>query len=101
MSDDDAELEKIWKSEHPLSDFLKEEHFKPYADLKEKLYRVLALDGSSSSVQNASFANLDEEEVEAPKPQKTAKAASSAKESAPWDSDEDEDLDQFKALLND
>ena len=101
LSDDDAELEKIWKSEHPLSDFLKEEHFKPYDELKVKLYRVLALDGSSSSVQNASFANLDEDEVEAPKPQKTAKAASSAKESAPWDSDEDEDLDQFKALLND
>jgi hypothetical protein len=100
LGSDDSELEKIWKSEHSLSEFLKEEHFKPYDELKTKLYRVLALDGSTASIQNASFANLDEE-VEAPKPQKTAKAASSTKESAPWDSDGDEDLDQFKALLND
>ena len=101
LMDDDAALEKLWKSEHSLQEFLKEEHFKPYDELKVKLYRVLALDGSSSSVQNASLANLDEEEVETPKPQKTAKAATHAKDSAPWDSDEDEDLDKFKELLND
>ena len=102
LSDDDSEMEKIWKSEHSLTEFLKDEHFKPYAELKEKLYRVLALDGSGSqSIQNSSFANLDEDEVEAPKPQKTVKAASLAKDSAPWDSEEDEDLDKFKELLND
>jgi len=80
---------------------LKEEHFKPYDELKQKLYRVLALDGSARAVQNASLTDLDEDETPAPKASKTVSAPSSKKESAPWDSDEDEDLDQFKALLND
>jgi len=102
LMDDDAKMEKLWKSEHSLQEFLKEEHFKPYDELKQKLYRVLALDGSASrAVQNASLTDLDEDETPAPKASKTVSAPSSKKESAPWDSDEDEDLDQFKALLND
>jgi hypothetical protein len=101
LMDDDAALEKLWKSEHSLQEFLKEEHFKPYDELKQKLYRVLALDGSARAVQNASLTDLDEDETPAPKASKTVSAPSSKKESAPWDSDEDEDLDQFKALLND
>jgi len=102
LMNDDAALEKLWKSEHPLQEFLKDEHFKPYDELKQKLYRVLALDGSASrAVQNASLTDLDEDETPAPKASKSASAPSSKKESAPWDSNEDEDLDQFKALLND
>ena len=102
LMDDDAALEKLWKSEHSLQEFLKEEHFKPYDELKQKLYRVLALDGSASrAVQNASLTDLDEDETPAPKASKTVSAPSSKKESAPWDSNDDEDLDQFKALLND
>ena len=101
LLDDDAALEKIWKSEYSLTEFLKEEHFKSYDELKQKLYRVLALDGSRP-VQNASLTNLDEDEssTPAPKASKVASAAPSKADSAPWDS-EDEDLDQFKALLND
>ena len=102
LMDDDAALEKLWKSEHSLQEFLKEEHFKPYDELKQKLYRVLALDGSASrAVQNASLTDLDEDETPAPKASKTVSAPSSKKDSAPWDSNDDEDLDQFKALLND
>jgi hypothetical protein len=102
LMEDDAALEKLWKSEHSLQEFLKEEHFKPYDELKQKLYRVLALDGSASrAVQNASLTDLDEDETPAPKASKTVSAPSSKKESAPWDSNDDEDLDQFKALLND
>jgi hypothetical protein len=52
-------------------------------------------------VQNASLTNLDEDEAPAPKVSKTASAPSTKADSAPWDSGEDEDLDQFKALLND
>ena len=102
LLDDDAALEKLWKSEYSLQEFLKEEHFKPYDELKQKLYRVLALDGSAQrAVQNASLTNLDEDEAPAPRVSKTASAPSSKKESAPWDSGEDEDLEKFNALLND
>ena len=102
LMEDDAALEKLWKSEHSLQEFLKEEHFKPYDELKQKLYRVLALDGSASrAVQNASLTNLDEDETPAPKASKIASAPSSKKESAPWDSEEDDDLSKFQELLND
>ena len=102
LMEDDAALEKLWKSEHSLQEFLKEEHFKPYDELKQKLYRVLALDGSASrTVQNASLTNLDEDETPAPKASKSASAPSSKKESAPWDSEEDDDLSKFQELLND
>lgn len=102
LMDDDAALEKLWKSEYSLQEFLKEEHFKSYDELKTKLYRVLALDGSASrAVQNASLTNLDEDETPAPKASKSASAPSSKKESAPWDSEEDDDLSKFQELLND
>ena len=102
LMEDDAALEKLWKSEYSLQEFLKEEHFKPYDELKQKLYRVLALDGSASrAVQNASLTNLDEDETPAPKASKSASAPSSKKESAPWDSEEDDDLSKFQELLND
>ena len=102
LMEDDTALEKLWKSEYSLQEFLKEEHFKPYDELKQKLYRVLALDGSASrAVQNASLTNLDEDETPAPKASKSASAPSSKKESAPWDSEEDDDLSKFQELLND
>jgi gp32-like DNA binding protein len=43
LSDDDAVLEAIWKSEHSLQQFLAPSQFKPYAELKAKLYQVLGL----------------------------------------------------------
>ncbi len=103
LLDDDSELESIWKQEHSLQEFLDEKHFKPYDDLKQKLYRVLALDGSGSTkpVQNASQRTIvDEEDFEQlAKPAKSAKPASKPKQDAPWD--EDEDLEAFKSLIND
>ena len=103
LLEDDSDLEKVWKSEHSLQEFLKLEHFKSYDQLKTKLYSVLALDGSAGAVRNASLANLaedeDEDYVQPAKPQKTA-ASKAAKEDVPWDEDED-NLDEFKALLND
>jgi hypothetical protein len=41
LLDDDAELEKIWKSEHSLKTLLAPEKFKSYDDLKARLDKVL------------------------------------------------------------
>lgn len=44
LSEDDSEMEAIWKKQHKLQDLVDPKNFKSYAELKTKLYRVLALD---------------------------------------------------------
>lgn len=104
LLDDDAELESIWKQEHSLQEFLADKHFKPYDELKQKLYRVLGLDGGAAkSVQNVSQRTIEEDSEEEfeqmAKPAKSLKPASKPKAEAPWD--EDEDLAAFKSLIDD
>ena len=41
LLDDDEELEKIWKSEHSLSEMVSDKEFKSYDDLKSRLDKVL------------------------------------------------------------
>jgi len=45
LSDDDEELEKIWKTEHALSGLTADKEFKSYDDLKNRLEKVLGLSG--------------------------------------------------------
>jgi len=45
LSDDDKELEKIWKTEHSLKAFVEPTEFKSYDELKEKLHKVLTGSG--------------------------------------------------------
>jgi hypothetical protein len=96
-------MEAIWKQEHSLQEFLSPKHYKPYDELKQKLYRVLALDGGAKQIQNAVSRNITEdedEEFEQMKPQKQTKPAAKKQEAAPWD-DSDDDLAKFKELLDD
>ena len=48
LFDDDEEMEGVWKKEHKLQEFIDPSNFKPYDELKTKLYRVLGLDGQSA-----------------------------------------------------
>lgn len=104
LLDSDEEMESIWKKENSLQDFLAPKHYKPYDELKQKLYRVLALDGNQpKQAQSAAMANLsdDQEEFEqVAKPAKSLKPTAQPKAAAPWD-DSDEDINAFKALLDD
>ena len=43
---DDAAMEEVWNSQHSLKELVDPKNFKPYAELKAKLYKVLGLDGS-------------------------------------------------------
>jgi hypothetical protein len=45
LLDDDAELEKIWKSEFSLNELTAGKEFKSYDDLKSRLDKVLGLNG--------------------------------------------------------
>lgn len=53
LLDNDSELEKVWKSEYPLQEFVDPSQFKSYDDLKVKLYRVLALNETSEQTAAA------------------------------------------------
>jgi hypothetical protein len=97
---DDAKLEKLWKSEHSLKDFLDKKHFKSYDELKVRLARVL---GTQAPTTN--------QVADTPKPQiktTTIESASSTPETptpeidVPWVEDEDTMmLDHFSALALD
>ena len=43
LDEDEAKMEEIWKGEHSLAEFTDPKNFKTYADLKEKMERVLGL----------------------------------------------------------
>jgi hypothetical protein len=89
LSDDDAKLEKIWKSEYSLKEFTDPKNFKSYDELKRKLNDVLGL---NEQVQSASITGLTQKpNFEASKPRK------SVEDTPPFET-EDEDLNYFKGL---
>lgn len=89
LSDYDAELEKIWKSEYSLKEFTDPKNFKSYDELKRKLNDVLGL---NEQVQSASITGLTQKpNFEASKPRK------SVEDTPPFET-EDEDLNYFKGL---
>lgn len=47
VSDDDSEIERVWKESYSLVEFLNPKEFMPYDELKAKLNRVLSLSGAS------------------------------------------------------
>lgn len=103
LLDDDEELEAIWKQEYSLKEVIDEKHFKTYDELKQKLYRVLGLDGSAPrQVQSVASRSMDDDEEEfeqVARPAKAAKPVAKAQAEAPWD--DDEDLEAFKSMIND
>lgn len=89
LLDDDGKLEEIWKSQYSLNDFLNESNFKPYAQLKERLIKVL---------------NLEENTPKVELPEKSAPTFKKAEKKNIQSDDElfndDEDLSFFKTLAN-
>lgn len=93
LSDDDAELEKIWKSEYSLKEFLDPKNYKTYDELKKRLDEVL---GAARTVNDQITDSVSQSKptFESSKPRK------SVEDTAPFDTDEDEDLNYFKALAD-
>jgi hypothetical protein len=92
ISDDDDELEALWKKEHSLVEFLAPKNFKSYEELKAKLEQVLSASGAPAPRVDA--VQLDEDE-----PRPAAKPV--AKKAAPVEDDEDDSLSYFAKLAND
>ena len=109
MLEDDAELEKVWQSQHSLQEIIDPKNFKSYNELKAKLYKVLGLDGGAHAPTTT--AEDDEPEMdftpkfkersaptlsEAPAPSLDESAFDSGSSSS-----DDDDLDFFKSLADD
>jgi len=106
LSDDDAELERIWTQQHSLQELVDPKNFKSYAELKTKLYRVLALDEEPS---NPTTAEDDSDDLDlgsmmgntsrsAPEP--TLKETMPEPSASMSMDDDDDDLSIFKELAN-
>jgi hypothetical protein len=99
LSEDDDELENIWKSEHKLKEFLEEKNFKSYDELKTKLNKVLGIGGDNiQEVAKPAGPVVRATESEVTKP--VAKKAKTVEDTPPWD-DDDENLSYFEKLAED
>ena len=104
LSDDEAELERIYNSEHALQELIDPKNFKSYNELKAKLYRVLALDEEASAPSKAAddnefdLSSMGNSEKAAPTP--TLKEAKSTSKKPVMTDDDDDDLSIFQELAN-
>ena len=95
LLDDDAQLEKIWKSEYSLKEVLDPKNFKSYDELKRKLEDVLG-----ATLGTAEPSSTIEQTAVSSKPSfEPAKPRKSAADDVPFDT-EDEDLNYFKGLAD-
>lgn len=85
LSDDDSYLEKIWKSQYSLKEFVDAKNFKTYDELKRKLEDVLELN-SAPVVKN--------------EPVRSMPTLATKSESPFVEDEDDEDLAAFKALAS-
>ena len=108
LSGDDEALEKVWQSQHSLKEIVEPKNFKSYSELKAKLYKVLALDGS----QHAPTTTAEDDDTAGgftPKFKKSSAPTQSEAPSPTYDealpstgsTDDDDDLDFFKSLADD
>jgi hypothetical protein len=97
LSGDEDDLERIWKQEFSLSEFLSEKNFKSYDELKARLNKVLGLDDGSAGE------NFYSTKPNVPVTASTSKPAPApAKKTTVADSvDDDEDLSYFEKLAED
>jgi hypothetical protein len=89
LLDDDEKLEKIWKSQHSLSELTADKEFKSYDALKTRLDKVLGLN----------------DEGDAPRARTTVEQAKAAPkkpvDTVPFDVSEDDDMEYFAKLADD
>ena len=107
LSDDDGELEQIWKSEHSLQEFLNPKNYKDYDVLKKKLNAVLGLNKAPDEDELPRAAAPRTREAQAPSAPTRSARIDEDEDSPPWNNkkveveDDDDDLAYFKKLAED
>jgi hypothetical protein len=74
LDEDENKMEEIWKTEHSLEEFTDPKNFKTYAELKEKLDRVLGLT-TTSTPENQFPSTTKDVPFDGGQPMTTAQAA--------------------------
>jgi hypothetical protein len=96
LSGDEDDLERIWKQEYTLAEFLDDKNFKSYDELKARLNKVLGLeDGSSGDNYQSAKSNVTS--LASVKPVATPVKKTTVADSV----DDDEDLSYFEKLAED
>jgi len=93
LDGDDGQLEATYQQLHGLTDFLKEENFKTYDELKSKLHRTLTGSGVQGTVEKFTPAP----KAESIAPATTAPASSDVS----GDNEDDDTLSYFAKLADD
>lgn len=96
ISEDDDELLTVLNARHRLGEFVEAKNFKSYDELKKKFESVI--NASGEKLRKAVDAEVDETPPWEPAKTVAAKPAGKAK---PAPVEDDDDLDSFKALLED
>jgi hypothetical protein len=102
LSDNDDEIETLWKKQHSLASFLDPSNFKTYDELKAKLNAVLS--GGARVATAEKVSPLDaEDELFVETKMKSPVAARKTEDDVPWDTGESEDetMSYFSSLADD
>jgi hypothetical protein len=97
LLDNDEELEKVWKREYALAEFVDPKNFKSYDELKSKFDRVIGLTSGSPKPQTTAESSMYDESDNV----KPAAPIKSLKSPVTTVDDDDEDMDFFKKLAED
>jgi hypothetical protein len=105
LSEDDSELEQIWKSEFSLAEITDPKNFKTYDQLKARLEDVLGLSAGATSSRTSHTEEMLERNLAKARADETPFTDSkpvAKKAAAPVvEDDEDEDLAEFRRLIAD
>ena len=100
LSDDDSELEKIWKGEYSLKDIIDPKNVKTYETLKARLDDVNGFSnrGATAPASRAAKSVVEEDIDDVPFPDSKPVAKKATK--APVVEDDDADLAMFRELAD-
>lgn len=100
LSDDDAELERIWKNTHSLAAFLDPSNFKSYDELKAKMNAVLSGGARMATAERVNPLDAEDELFVETK-MKAAPATRAVDDTPPWNEDSDDTMSYFSSLADD
>jgi hypothetical protein len=100
LSDDDDNMEAIWKTEYSLAELVAPDKFKSYDELKKRLDKVLSEPNSDSRKFNSEDED-DNFERPAPRPSAAPAVGKTATAPAKKKIEEDDDLEFFNKLAED
>lgn len=101
LSDDDKELESIWKQEYDLSEFIAEDKFKSYNELLKQFERVTNSSGNfKKNVEDDDSGEEEKEEDSKPsfkeRMNKRKKSDDSDEDEVPWEEEDEKSTETEK-----